>query len=71
MVRNGYNIDVVILSVMVDMYLKCRNFDYVIKVFKIVLGDVIFWNFMIIGCFYYGKVFEVFELFELMKEEGV
>lgn len=71
MVRNGYNIDVVILSAMVDMYSKCRNLDYAIKVFKIAPGDVILWNSMIIGCFHHGKASEALELFELMKEEGV
>ncbi|KAL9245118.1 hypothetical protein vseg_018806 [Gypsophila vaccaria] len=72
MIRNGHEIDDVILGAMVDMYSKCRYLDYAIKVFRIAKpGDVILWNSMINGCCHHGKTYEAIELFEMMKELGV
>ncbi|KAF8100909.1 hypothetical protein N665_0214s0068 [Sinapis alba] len=72
LIRNGYDIDVVIRGAMVDMYSKCRCFDYAIQVFEeAATRDLMLWNSMIRGCYRNGRSKEVFELFMLMEDEGV
>ncbi|KAL0717848.1 hypothetical protein Bca4012_067170 [Brassica carinata] len=72
LIRNGYDIDVVIRGAMVDMYSKCRSFDYAIQVFEeAATRDLMLWNSMIRGCYRNGRSKEVFELFMLMEDEGV
>lgn len=72
MIRNGYEIDVVVLGAMLNMYSKCRHLKYALKVFKIAKpGDVILWNSMIMGCCQHGKAMEALDLFDLMKHTGL
>ncbi|CAN8253718.1 unnamed protein product [Cochlearia groenlandica] len=74
LIRNGYEIDIVIRGAMVDMYSKCRCFEYAIEVFKEAASDtrdLILWNSMIRGCCRNGRRKEVFELFMAMEDEGV
>jgi len=72
LIRDGYKIDVVIRGAMVDMYSKCRCFDYAIEVFKeAATRDLILWNSIIRGCCRNGRSKEVFELFMLLENEGV
>ncbi|KAJ4877912.1 Pentatricopeptide repeat-containing protein [Raphanus sativus] len=74
LIRNGYDLDVVIRGAMVDMYSKCRCFDYAIQVFEEAAAatrDLMLWNSMIRGCYRNGRSKEVFELFMLMEGEGV
>ncbi|KAF9626265.1 hypothetical protein IFM89_031778, partial [Coptis chinensis] len=72
MLRNGFNIDVVIRGALVDMYSKCRCLDYAIKVFEeSSSSDLILWNSMVLGCAHNGKGGEVLGLFESMQEEGI
>ncbi|VVB04138.1 unnamed protein product [Arabis nemorensis] len=72
LIRNGYEIDIVIRGAMVDMYSKCRCLDYAIEVFKeAATRDLILWNSIIRGCCRNGRSKEVFELFMLMEDEGV
>ncbi|KAJ4951436.1 hypothetical protein NE237_028268 [Protea cynaroides] len=72
MIRNGYEIDLVVRGALVDMYSKCRSLEYAIKVFnEAVLHDVILWNSMLLGCAHNGRGVDVLELFGLMQEEGI
>lgn len=72
MIRNGYEMDDVVRSVLVDMYSKCHCLDYALKVFKETpLRDVILWNSMVLGCCHHRKGKEALELFEMMDMEGV
>ncbi|KAI3464590.1 hypothetical protein Pfo_021253 [Paulownia fortunei] len=72
MIRNGYDIDIVISGVLVDMYSKCRCIIYAMKVFNEAASkDVILFNSMILGCSHNGMGEKVVELFETMAKEGV
>ncbi|XP_073286035.1 pentatricopeptide repeat-containing protein At3g26540 [Primulina huaijiensis] len=72
MIRNGYEIDIVINGALVDMYSKCRNILSAIKIFNCAASkDVILCNTMILGCLHNGLSEKVFELFETMEKEGM
>ncbi|WRX30018.1 Pentatricopeptide repeat - like 10 [Theobroma cacao] len=72
MIRNGYELDMVIRGALVDMYCKCRCVLYALAIFKeAALRDVVLWNTMIFGCCHNGRGREVLELVGLMEEEGV
>ncbi|XP_050228317.1 pentatricopeptide repeat-containing protein At3g26540 [Mercurialis annua] len=72
MIRNGYDIDIVIRGALVDMYSKCHCLAYALTVFRDETSrDVIVWNSVILGCCHNGRGKEVLQLFELMEEEGV
>uniref|UniRef100_A0ACD5URM4 Uncharacterized protein n=1 Tax=Avena sativa TaxID=4498 RepID=A0ACD5URM4_AVESA len=70
--RNGYEIDDILRSALVDMYCKCRLFNYAIRVFEAEPSrDVILWNSMILGCAYSGKGEYGLELFDEMQKQGM
>ncbi|PIM98580.1 hypothetical protein CDL12_28936 [Handroanthus impetiginosus] len=72
MIRNGYDIDIVISGALVDMYSKCRCILYAMKVFNEAASkDVILFNSMILGCSYNGMGKNVVGLFETMEKEGI
>ncbi|KAL6650584.1 hypothetical protein ACP70R_009509 [Stipagrostis hirtigluma subsp. patula] len=72
MIRNGYEIDDILRSALIDMYSKCRLFDYSVRVFEAGLSqDVILWNSMIFGCAYNGKGDDGLELFDEMRKHGI
>ncbi|KZV28893.1 pentatricopeptide repeat-containing protein [Dorcoceras hygrometricum] len=72
MLRNGYDVDVVINGALVDMYSKCRYISSAIKIFNCAASkDVILCNTMILGCLHNGLSDKVFELFETMEKEGM
>ncbi|KAK7840435.1 pentatricopeptide repeat-containing protein [Quercus suber] len=51
MIRNSYEMDIVIRGALVDMCSKCRCLEYAFTVFKeAVSRDVILWNSVIFGC---------------------
>ncbi|KAJ0086737.1 hypothetical protein Patl1_08199 [Pistacia atlantica] len=72
MIRNGYEIDVVVRGALVDMYSKYRCLEYALRVFKEGPStDVILWNSVFFGCCYNGRGRDVIELFNLMEKEGI
>lgn len=72
MIRNGYELDIVVRGALVDMYSKCRCPDYALKVFKEeALRDLILCNSIILGNCHNRRGREVLELFGLMGEEGI
>lgn len=57
--------------VFVDMYLKCGNVEYVVKVFGSSFErDIVMYNVMLFGYVYYGYDVKVFKFFEDMIEVG-
>ncbi|KAG8064569.1 hypothetical protein GUJ93_ZPchr0004g39955 [Zizania palustris] len=71
MIRNGYEIDDILRSALIDMYSKCRLFDYSIRIFEAGPShDVILWNSMIFGCAYNGRGEYGLELFFEMMKQG-
>ncbi|XP_020571105.1 pentatricopeptide repeat-containing protein At4g13650 [Phalaenopsis equestris] len=72
MIRNEFNMDVILRGALVDMYCKCRLINYAIRVFKEErLRDVVLWNSVILGLAYNGRGDYSFELFEAMKRDGI
>lgn len=72
MIRKGYEIDDILRSVLIDMYCKCRQFDYSIRIFEARPSrDVILWNSMIFGCAYSGKGEYGLDLFDEMQKQGI
>ncbi|CAD6260832.1 unnamed protein product [Miscanthus lutarioriparius] len=72
MIRNGYDIDDILQSALVDMYSKCRLFDYSSRIFELGLSnDVILWNSMIFACAYNSKGDYGLELFDEMRKQGI
>ena len=69
MIRNGYEMDIVIIGALVDMYSKCHCLEYAFVVFlKAASRDV--WKSINFGCSYNRKGRVILELFGLMGEEG-
>ncbi|KAK6132236.1 hypothetical protein DH2020_034019 [Rehmannia glutinosa] len=72
MIRNSYDIDIVISGALVDMYSKCRCLEYAMRVFNEAASkDAILFNSMILGCSHNGMGGKVVELFETMETKGV
>ncbi|XP_038977240.1 pentatricopeptide repeat-containing protein At3g26540-like [Phoenix dactylifera] len=72
MIRNGFEMDVIIRGALVDMYSKCRLIEYGIKVFEMESSrDIVLWNSMILGCAYNGRGEYGLELFEAMRKDGI
>ncbi|KAM7507814.1 hypothetical protein LguiA_018267 [Lonicera macranthoides] len=72
MIRNNYEMDIVVRGALVDMYSKCRSIDYALMVFKQEsTHDGILWNSMLLGCCHNGRGETVIELFGLMEKEGI
>ena len=72
MIRNGYEMDIVIRGALVDMYSKCRCLEYALTVFKEAASrDVILWNSIIFACCHNQRGGVILELFGLMEEEGI
>lgn len=62
-IRNRFNIDVVVVFSMVDMYVKCEELDYVRRVFDLILEkDFVLWNIIIVVYVEYGMSGEVLKL---------
>ncbi|KAL5761340.1 hypothetical protein ACOSQ2_020178 [Xanthoceras sorbifolium] len=72
MIRNGFEMDVVIKGALVDMYSKCRCLEYALRVFREGSShDVVLWNSIFFGCCHNGRGREVLDLFSLMEKEGI
>ncbi|KAF3679257.1 Pentatricopeptide repeat-containing protein [Capsicum annuum] len=72
MIRNGYDLDIVIRGSLVDMYSKCRCLDCALNVFiGTPVKDVVLWNSLLLGCYYNKQSEALLKLFEAMMEDGV
>ncbi|KDP26236.1 hypothetical protein JCGZ_22482 [Jatropha curcas] len=71
-IRNNYEIDIVMSGALVNMYCKCRYIAYALRVFRDTSSrDLVLWNSIILGCCHNGRGKEVLKLFRVMQEEGV
>ncbi|OWM85143.1 pentatricopeptide repeat-containing protein At3g26540 [Punica granatum] len=72
MLRKGYEMDLVVRGALVDMYSKCRNLEYAIKVFREAASrDVVLWNSLILGCYHNRQTKLVLDLFKSMEGGGI
>ncbi|CAN0922804.1 Pentatricopeptide repeat-containing protein At3g26540 [Linum grandiflorum] len=72
MVRNNYNIDVVLTGALVNMYSKCNCVAYAMLLFRQAASrDLFLWNTIILGFSRSGKGKEVIQLFDFMLREEV
>lgn len=72
MIRNRNDIDDILRSALVDMYSKCRLFDYSTRIFELGSSDdVILWNSMIFACAYHSKGDYGLGLLDEMRKQGV
>ncbi|CAN1170844.1 Pentatricopeptide repeat-containing protein At3g26540 [Linum perenne] len=72
MIRNSYNIDVVLTGALVNMYSKCNCVVYAMLLFrKAASRDLFLWNSIILGFSRSGKGKEVIQLFDIMLGEEV
>ncbi|KAF4389413.1 hypothetical protein G4B88_006472 [Cannabis sativa] len=70
-IRNGYEIDIVLAGALVDMYSKCRCLDYALRIFEGTSSrDIVLWNSIMIGCSH-KKGVEVLKFFGLMQETNI
>ncbi|KAM4125284.1 hypothetical protein ACB094_01G297400 [Castanea mollissima] len=71
-IRNNLESDVVVVSNIVDMYVKCDRIDYARQVFNSsVKRDIILWNTMLAAYAELGQSGEALKLFYQMQLEGV
>ncbi|WCJ33325.1 Tetratricopeptide repeat (TPR)-like superfamily protein [Euphorbia peplus] len=72
MIRNGYDIDIVLRGVLLDMYSKCNCIMYALYVFREAASrDLVLWNTIILACYHNKRAEQVLKLFRMMKQEGV
>ncbi|KAL1833744.1 hypothetical protein ACET3Z_003395 [Daucus carota] len=70
--RMGMEMDVKMLSAMIDMYSKCGNIKYAQSIFrKISARDTVLYNVMIAGYAHHGFEYQALRHFEEMKERGL
>ncbi|KAJ9563584.1 hypothetical protein OSB04_008744 [Centaurea solstitialis] len=71
-IRHNYDIDIVVNGALIDAYSKCRCLNYALVVFEATGSqDLILYNSMILGCCHNGRGDIGFELFEMLKSEGL
>lgn len=71
-VKEGYDNDILIGSILMDMYAKCGLLVETRKVFdELPLRDVVAWTALMAGYAYQGENDHVFFYFERMLEEGI
>ncbi|CAJ1968140.1 unnamed protein product [Sphenostylis stenocarpa] len=71
-VRNGFSLDVILGTAMIDMYAKCGNIDSAREVFdRMKEKNVISWSAMIAAYGYHGRGKEAIDLFHMMLSCGI
>ncbi|KAI9079915.1 hypothetical protein K1719_038161 [Acacia pycnantha] len=72
MLQNGVDGDVVLHNTMLDLYLKCRDFQYANRLFKVMEErDVVSWNIMIAAYMQAGDVDKSLDLFRNLPYKDV
>ncbi|KAF8387926.1 hypothetical protein HHK36_026588 [Tetracentron sinense] len=70
--KNGVELDVFLVTALIDMYAKCGNLDRSRQLFKeMPIKDLASWNAMIKGLAIHGQGKEALEIFTLMERNGV
>nr|GMD91052.1 pentatricopeptide repeat-containing protein At3g26540 [Ipomoea batatas] len=71
-IRNDYEMDIVINGALVNMYSKCGCVDYALDIFAAApQKDLFLWNSLMLACYHNRRGDYVFKLFESMKETGI
>ena len=72
MLRNGIDVDVVLGNSILDLYLKCKVFEYAERVFELMNeGDVVSWNIMISAYLRAGDVEKSLDMFRRLPYKDV
>lgn len=69
--KNKVFLDVVILTALIDMYMKCGSLEVARRLFEKMHGrSVVTWNVMIVGLGINGREIEAVEVYHRMEREG-
>ncbi|XP_057435755.1 putative pentatricopeptide repeat-containing protein At3g23330 [Lotus japonicus] len=72
MLRNGVDADVVLVNSILDLYLKCKAFEYAERLFELTgEGDVVTWNIMIRAYLGAGDVEKSLDMFRNLPSKDV
>ncbi|KAG4937272.1 hypothetical protein JHK85_052191 [Glycine max] len=72
MLRNGIDVDVVLGNSILDLYLKCKVFEYAERLFELMNeGDVVSWNIMIGAYLRAGDVEKSLDMFRRLPYKDV
>ncbi|KHN40468.1 putative pentatricopeptide repeat-containing protein At3g23330 [Glycine soja] len=72
MLRNGIDVDVVLGNSILDLYLKCKVFEYAERLFELMNeGDVVSWNIMIDAYLRAGDVEKSLDMFRRLPYKDV
>ncbi|XP_057832678.2 pentatricopeptide repeat-containing protein At4g02750 isoform X2 [Cryptomeria japonica] len=72
LIKNGFEIDVLVGNTLVGMYAKCGSIEDAHKMFdKMLQRDAVSWSAIIVGCAMHGCAKEALELFENMQLSGI
>lgn len=71
-VKNGYELEVVTTTSLIDMYVKCGDVDDALQLFNgALVRDTICWTGMIVGCGQNGRSWNAISLFDEMIRTGL
>ena len=71
-VEGGFQLDLFVGSVLIDMYGKCGAIHDAYRAFSTMSQrDVVMWNAMLCTCSYYGSPDDVFSLYHIMLDEYI
>lgn len=72
LIRHSFDMELVVLNSLVDLYAKCKSLNEAFKVFcQSPDPDVISWSTMIAGYAQYGYASRALELFQTMQGQGI
>lgn len=72
MIRIGFDLDVVVVTALVDMYAKCGSVEIASRLFeKMGWRDLVLWNAMVAGYVQNGHSGETLALFKQMEQTGI
>ncbi|KAC9216380.1 hypothetical protein E3N88_46188 [Mikania micrantha] len=70
--ENGFKINPIVSTALIDMYVKCGNIAEALKVFNSMqTKDILAWNTMVIGMGMHGHVNDAQQMFKQMQLEGI
>lgn len=71
-IRSGFEVDVLVGSVLLDMYAKCGNIENALHVFnRMQIRNLVSWNSIILGCSLNGLPGQAIDFFEHMVHAGI
>lgn len=68
----GYGSDVFVLNFLIDLYFRCNDLIFVLRVFnEMGVKNIVLWNLILLGLVYNGMYLEVVSLVNFMVEVNV